>query len=215
MTLHNGIGWLVWEVSLINHRIGEPRSWQAILPATCTRKQPRGALPVFAGPVTASVKRGRILFSVEVHRLDLRSASSVERVGGDRTLWDQRHNPLRNHVWATHLLAPRNIMAWFEAQAQSIEKSHMVLITARDSATQRCRKSAGRDRRQNSSAAASPHAVGVSCAVLRPIGAQEQRLVALQICSRKLVHVRDKEDGYIVFEEADKSARLPLPPPFR
>jgi hypothetical protein len=42
--------------------------------------------------------------------------------------WDERHNPLRNHVWATHLSGSKErIMAWFQARAQSLEKSQVVV----------------------------------------------------------------------------------------
>jgi len=62
---------------------------------------------------------------VEVYRLEqeeIRNRWGVMVV--TKQWWGERHNPLRTHIWATHLLGSKEcITAWFEAQAWSIEKS--------------------------------------------------------------------------------------------
>ncbi len=38
--------------------------------------------------------------------------------------WDERRKPLRTNIWATHLSGSKErIVAWFQTQARSIEKS--------------------------------------------------------------------------------------------
>ena len=117
----------------MNHRVGDRRflfAWQTIRSAT--QPAPEATTWRVAG---VRWSRHRVSqagpdhsFSVEVHRLDLEDPHhrwSVMVVS--EHWWDERHNPLRNHIWATHLFGSKErIIAWFEAQAQSIEKSHAV-----------------------------------------------------------------------------------------
>jgi hypothetical protein len=64
--------------------------------------------------------------TVEVHRLDHENAQdrwSVMVV--TEHWWDERHNPLRNHLWATHLSGSRESIAnWFDDQARTFDRSH-------------------------------------------------------------------------------------------
>jgi hypothetical protein len=117
----------------MNHRIGDRRflfAWQAIRAAT--QPAPEATTWRVAGVRWSRHRLSQAgpehSFSVEVHRLD--HEDPHHRWGVmvvTEHWWDERHNPLRNHVWATHLLGSKErIMAWFEAQAQSIEKSHTV-----------------------------------------------------------------------------------------
>ncbi len=114
----------------MNHRIGDRRflfAWQAI--RTASQPGPEATTWRVAG---VRWSRHRCThanpdhtFTVEVHRLNQEEAHnrwSVMVV--TEHWWDDRHNPLRTHVWATYLFGSKERIAeWFATQARSIEKS--------------------------------------------------------------------------------------------
>jgi len=114
----------------MNHRIGDRRflfAWQAIRAAT--QPAPEATAWRVAG-VRWSRHRCSYAtpdhsFTAEVHRLDLeelRNRWSVMVV--TEHWWDERHKPLRSHVWATHLSGSKDrIMEWFESQARLLERT--------------------------------------------------------------------------------------------
>jgi len=113
----------------MNHRIGDRRflfAWQAIRAAS--QPAPEATAWHVAGVRWSRHRCSHAApdhsFTVEVHRLDQedpRNRWSVMVV--TEHWWDERHNPLRTHVWATHLSGSKErIVAWFEVQARSLEK---------------------------------------------------------------------------------------------
>ena len=114
----------------MNHRIGDRRflfAWQAILAAS--QPTPEATTWRVAGVRWSRHRCSHAApdhsFTVEVHRLDLEDPHyrwSVMVV--TEHWWDERHNPLRTHLWATHLSGSKErIVEWFETQARSLEKS--------------------------------------------------------------------------------------------
>jgi len=65
------------------------------------------------------------IVTIEVHRLDClerREAWSIMVVA--EHWWDERHKPLRNNLWATHLSGSRICIAeWIDQQARALDRS--------------------------------------------------------------------------------------------
>jgi hypothetical protein len=63
--------------------------------------------------------------TVEVHRLDHEDAKdrwSVMVIA--EHWWDERHKPLRDNLWATHVAGSRDsVAAWFDKEAKSLDRS--------------------------------------------------------------------------------------------